>query len=139
MFFWNSCFVDDPADVGNLTSGSYTFSKTSLNIWLEVKQRADFTILDTSYLYSNCIAFHSSSHLFTLLLYKYRYPITAKACLNGSLKVSQKQKSRTSKKPIEQTGTGIVNTDVTPTAEDKPLFPLPCMHLEISCQSHCMT
>ena len=28
-----SCFFDDPADVGNLTSGSSAFSKTSLNIW----------------------------------------------------------------------------------------------------------
>ena len=28
-----SCFFDDPADVGNLISGSSTFSKTSLNIW----------------------------------------------------------------------------------------------------------
>ena len=28
-----SCFVDDPADVGNLISGSYAFSKASLNIW----------------------------------------------------------------------------------------------------------
>ena len=27
------CFVDDPADVGNLISGSSAFSKTSLNIW----------------------------------------------------------------------------------------------------------
>ena len=27
------CFFDDPADVGNLTSGSSAFSKTSLNIW----------------------------------------------------------------------------------------------------------
>ena len=27
------CFFDDPADVGNLTSGSFAFSKTSLNIW----------------------------------------------------------------------------------------------------------
>ena len=33
MFFWNSCFFHDPADVGNLVSGSSTFSKTSLNIW----------------------------------------------------------------------------------------------------------
>ena len=31
--FWNSCFFDDPADVGNLISGSSAFSKTSLNIW----------------------------------------------------------------------------------------------------------
>ena len=28
-----SCFFDDPADVGNLISGSTAFSKTGLNIW----------------------------------------------------------------------------------------------------------
>ena len=28
-----SCFFDDPADVGNLISGSSAFSKTRLNIW----------------------------------------------------------------------------------------------------------
>ena len=33
MIFWNSCFSDDLADVGNLISGSSAFSKTSLNIW----------------------------------------------------------------------------------------------------------
>ena len=33
MFFWNSCLFDDPADVGNLISGSSAFSKTSLNTW----------------------------------------------------------------------------------------------------------
>ena len=33
MFFWNSCFFDDPADVGNLISGSSAFSKSSLNTW----------------------------------------------------------------------------------------------------------
>ena len=27
------CFFDDPADVGNLISGSFTFSKSSLTIW----------------------------------------------------------------------------------------------------------
>ena len=27
------CFFNDPADVGNLISGSFAFSKTSLNIW----------------------------------------------------------------------------------------------------------
>ena len=32
MFFSNSCFFDDPADVGNLISHSSTFSKSSLNI-----------------------------------------------------------------------------------------------------------
>ena len=34
MFFLELCyFFDDPADVGNLISGSSAFSKTSLNIW----------------------------------------------------------------------------------------------------------
>ena len=28
-----SCFFHDPADVGNLVSGSSAFSKTSLNVW----------------------------------------------------------------------------------------------------------
>ena len=33
VFLELSCFLDDPADVGNLISGSSAFSKTSLNIW----------------------------------------------------------------------------------------------------------
>ena len=33
VFLELSCFFDDPSDVGNLTSGSFAFSKTSLNIW----------------------------------------------------------------------------------------------------------
>ena len=33
VFLELSCFVDDPADVGNLISGSSAFSKTSLNIY----------------------------------------------------------------------------------------------------------
>jgi len=33
MFFWNSCFFDDPTDVGNLLFGSSAFCKSSLNIW----------------------------------------------------------------------------------------------------------
>ena len=32
VFLELSCFFDDPADVGNLISGSSDFSKTSLNI-----------------------------------------------------------------------------------------------------------
>ena len=28
-----SCFFNDPADVGNLITGSSAFSKSSLNIW----------------------------------------------------------------------------------------------------------
>ena len=33
VFLEFSCFLVDPADVGNLISGSSTFSKTRLNIW----------------------------------------------------------------------------------------------------------
>ena len=33
VFLELSGFFDDPADVGNLISGSSAFSKTSLNIW----------------------------------------------------------------------------------------------------------
>ena len=33
IFLELSCFFHDPADAGNLISGSSAFSKTSLNIW----------------------------------------------------------------------------------------------------------
>ena len=33
FFLELSCFFDDPADIGNLISGSFAFSKTSLNSW----------------------------------------------------------------------------------------------------------
>ena len=34
VFLEFSCFFCDPADVGNLISGSFAFSKSSLNIWM---------------------------------------------------------------------------------------------------------
>ena len=33
VFLELSCFFSDPVDVGNLISGSFAFSKSSLNIW----------------------------------------------------------------------------------------------------------
>ena len=33
VFLELSCFFDDPTDVGNLISGSFAFSKSSLHIW----------------------------------------------------------------------------------------------------------
>ena len=33
VFLELACFVNDPADVGNLIFGSSAFSKTRLNIW----------------------------------------------------------------------------------------------------------
>jgi len=33
VFLELSCFLNDPTDIGNLISGSFAFSKFSLNIW----------------------------------------------------------------------------------------------------------
>ena len=33
VFLEHFCFLNDPADVGNLLSGSSAFSKSSLDIW----------------------------------------------------------------------------------------------------------
>ena len=33
VFLELSCFFEDPTDVGNLSSGSSAFTKSSLNIW----------------------------------------------------------------------------------------------------------
>ena len=70
--FRNSCFFHDPADVGNLISGSSAFSKTSLNIWkftvhillkpgLENFQHTDFfntgQVIWYSYLFKNFLEF----------------------------------------------------------------------------------
>ena len=33
VFLELACFFNDPTDVGNLISGSFAFSKSSLNIW----------------------------------------------------------------------------------------------------------
>ena len=33
VFLELACFFNDPADVGNLISGSFAFSKTSFNLW----------------------------------------------------------------------------------------------------------
>ena len=46
-----SCFFDDPADVGNLISGSSAFSKTSLNVrefavWLRKLKQALYINLE---------------------------------------------------------------------------------------------
>ena len=69
MFYWNSLtFFDDPANVGNLISGSSAFSKNSPNIWkLEVvKQemvRVNIYILGISELkWTGMSEFNSGDH-----------------------------------------------------------------------------
>ena len=42
VFLELSCFFDDPADIGNLISGSSAFSKTSLNIWSNTWSKGKF-------------------------------------------------------------------------------------------------
>ena len=52
-FLERSCFFDDPADVGNMISGSSAFSKTSFNIWkfmVHVLLKPDFRILSITLL-----------------------------------------------------------------------------------------
>ena len=53
VFLELSCFFDDPADVGNLISGSSAFSKTSLNIWkftVHILLKPDLEILSITLL-----------------------------------------------------------------------------------------
>ena len=49
VFLEFSCFFDDPADIGNLISGSSAFSKSSLNIWkftVHVLLKSDLEIFE---------------------------------------------------------------------------------------------
>ena len=53
VFLEFSCFFDDPTDVGNLISGSFAFSKSSLNIWkfmVHVLLKPGLEILSTTLL-----------------------------------------------------------------------------------------
>ena len=59
VFLELSCFFDDPADVGNLISGSSAFSKSSLNIWkftVHILLKPDLKILSINLLASEMSA-----------------------------------------------------------------------------------
>ena len=59
VFLEISCFFNDPADVGNLISGSSAFSKTSLNIWkflVHVLLKPSWRILSITLLVCEMIA-----------------------------------------------------------------------------------
>ena len=53
VFLELSCFFHDPADVGNLISGSSDFSKSSLNIWKFTVYVLPMMILTTGFIYYN--------------------------------------------------------------------------------------
>src|SRR5574337_428929 len=58
IFLELSCFFDDPADVGNLISGSSTFSKTSLNIikfTVHTLLKPGLENRDTKYMINFCV------------------------------------------------------------------------------------
>ena len=66
VFLELSCFFDDPADVGNLISGSSAFSKSSLNIWKFTVQVLLKPVLENFEHYfasvwdeCNCVVVHS--------------------------------------------------------------------------------
>ena len=66
IFLECSCFFNDPVDVDNLISGSFVFSKSSLNIWnFMVQLFCQFFLLFSFYLLNLC--FPSNSHLSSLL------------------------------------------------------------------------
>ena len=55
IFLELSCFFDDPADVGNLISGSSAFSKSSLNVWkFTVQLFCQLFLLFSFYLLNLC-------------------------------------------------------------------------------------
>jgi len=53
VFLELSCFFGDPADVGNLISGSSAFSKFSLNIWKQQEKNLHMDITRWSKLKSD--------------------------------------------------------------------------------------
>ena len=50
VFLELTCIFDDPADIGNLISGSSSFSKTSLNIWKFMAHILAWRILSITFL-----------------------------------------------------------------------------------------
>ena len=68
IFLELSCFFDDPAEVGNLISGSSAFSKTSLNSW-------KFTVLVLLKPGLENLKFNSEG----TQLYIYVYPFSSKS------------------------------------------------------------
>ena len=58
VFLELSCFFHDPADVGNLISGSSAFSKTSLN-----KSLVAFNFIENNFVSLYCNSYHISMHL----------------------------------------------------------------------------
>ena len=68
VFLELSCFFDDPADVGNLISGSSAFSKTSLNMDKYLKIQSFYILMGQFKKYISIII-HSFSKSVSLFLF----------------------------------------------------------------------
>ena len=82
MFFWNSFFFHDPANVGNLISGSSAFSKTSLVAYIgKPKPKPEFIFVNASRLRNNLTTHHSQptrlSQMRPSLKLKHQFPWVA--------------------------------------------------------------
>ena len=73
IFLELSCFFDDPADVGNLNSGSSAFSKTSLNIW---KFMVDILLKPGLENFDVCMDLFLNFQLYFTEIYVYPYTVT---------------------------------------------------------------
>ena len=94
VFLKLSCFLHDPGDVGNLTSGSPAFSKTSLNIWKftftyywSLAWRIlSITLLAYMYVYMHFYIFLYAQFLFFLYRYiQFLYTIFAQSSVDRHL------------------------------------------------------
>ena len=73
VFLELSCFFDDPADVGNLNSGSSAFSKTSLNIW---KFMVHILLKPGLENFDVCVDLFLNFQLYFTEIYVYPYTVT---------------------------------------------------------------
>ena len=83
VFLELSCFFNDPADVGNLISGSSAFSKTSLNV-KKKKISVFFTNLD-SILKSRDITLLTKVHIVKAMA----FPVVMYGCESWAMKKAE--------------------------------------------------
>ena len=97
VFLELSCFFDDPADVGNLISGSSAFSKTSLNIW-------KFTV-HVNTIKKNCMGKKGEENIFSMIV-KPLDLVSEHQSKSNLKQTSTGETQMPCHKPREQSGTG---------------------------------